>query len=459
MSKKKKLIILFIMILILLILIISLLIYIRRYLNSRGSDTGDDLSQNISTYVPTTTIEAVNNLNKYYAVKIIATKYYTNLATLNKKEEDMLNQVRIKADNFSISDYSNEQKSEAKKELLSMIDEEYINANGLNENNIQEKFGTYNENGNLYINHIYMSEESECITTYFVYGYIKYINTNEIEEFNLMVQLDSKNNTYSILPYDYMVSKGYDKLKLGEEFKTNISEIKNRTYNKFSYINIKEEDYVIDLLDSYKNNLLCSVEKAYDTLDEDYRNKRFGNIEEFKKHIIKNKDDIMFINLAGYSVKEKNGYKEYICLDKRGNYYIFKQTAILEYKLLLDTYTIDIDSIISAYDQGNNEKKTLLNSRKFIEAINLKDYSYAYNLLDTNFKNNYFQTQDIFENYIKQVLYEKNEIKSYEYNENQNVGVIKLTINNKLDENQSKEFAIVMKLKEDRNFTMSFQIQ
>ena len=80
-----------------------------------------------------------------------------------------------------------------------MIDEEYINANGLNENNIQEKFGTYNENGNLYINHIYMSEESECITTYFVYGYIKYINTNEIEEFNLMVQLDSKNNTYSIL--------------------------------------------------------------------------------------------------------------------------------------------------------------------------------------------------------------------------------------------------------------------
>ena len=46
-------------------------------------------------------------------------------------------------------------------------------------------------------------------------------------------------------------------------------------------------------------------EEAYKQLDEEYRNLRFGNIENFKKYIKKNEERIYNMKLSKFQVKRK----------------------------------------------------------------------------------------------------------------------------------------------------------
>lgn len=227
--------------------------------------------------------------------------------------------------------------------------------------------------------------------------------------------------------------------------------------NEFEFVNVTTESLILTYFNKYKNNMFQDVEKAYNTLDPEYRQKRFGSIEQYKLYINENYEKLIALSLSGYKLDNTNkDYNKYICVDQNGNYYIFKETAVMQYTLMLDDYTIDSPEFIEKYNSTNEQGKVALNIDRFIKAINTSDYNYAYNCLSNGFKSNYFNNLEIFKNYVKRTFYENNKVEYKSYTEQS--GLYKYTIEITNEEQKKLEKTIIMKLNEGTGFEMSFDI-
>jgi hypothetical protein len=137
---------------------------------------------------------------------------------------------------------------------------------------------------------------------------------------------------------------------------------------------------------------------------------------------------------------------------------VFKETAPMNYTVILDSYTIEIPEIVEKYNKSTTKEKVGININNIISAINNKDYSYIYEKLDTTFKENNYKTQKDFENYVKQNLYSQNEVDFEEYEDRSGTYIYKVIIKNAEDESQTKNMTIVMQLKEGTDYVMSFSL-
>ena len=137
---------------------------------------------------------------------------------------------------------------------------------------------------------------------------------------------------------------------------------------------------------------------------------------------------------------------------------MFNENGVMDFKMILDTYTIDLPQFIEKYNQANDETKVALNLQKVFEAINDEDYNYVYNKLDDTFKQNNFPTLESFEEYVKNNFYSKNTITKANYTMENDMYVYGLNISNADNENEfiTKEF--IVKLEEETDFVMSFNI-
>ncbi len=161
-------------------------------------------------------------------------------------------------------------------------------------------------------------------------------------------------------------------------------------------------------------------------------------------------------NLVSYmTTTTYEGKTEYICLDQYGNYYIFTENAIMDYTVILDTYTIDLPEFTEKYDNGTEQQKVALNIDKFMQSINAKDYKYAYGCLADSFKNNYFKTQEEFENYARENFYESNTVGYNEFNTQGDVYTYSVILTDK-NTGEQKTKTFIMRLGEGTNFEMSF---
>ena len=84
--------------------------------------------------------------------------------------------------------------------------------------------------------------------------------------------------------------------------------------------------------------------------------------------------DILSIQITKYKKNKTEIGNEYINIDSKGNYYIFLETAIMDYKIYLDDYTVDTQEFIQKYNQETNLNKVKYNADKFLKALNKKDY-------------------------------------------------------------------------------------
>lgn len=211
----------------------------------------------------------------------------------------------------------------------------------------------------------------------------------------------------------------------------------------------------IYLLD-YKNNAINYPEIAYELLDKEYREKRFKNLQGYKDYVNSNLDKLYQIKLSQYQIKQENDGNRYICIDQFGNYYIFKETFIMKYTVILDTYTTELPEYKEKYNTSNETQKIALCIDRFIQAVNDENYNFAYSVLSDSFKNNYFKTQESFIQYVKQYLLGRDQI---EYTELKNEGTIyKCTVNLKNSTNAiSKTF--ILQLKDETNFELAFNIK
>lgn len=249
---------------------------------------------------------------------------------------------------------------------------------------------------------------------------------------------------------------------INEINKTTIIEngITYKTYNAVSYQFISDYQMCLNYFTKYKELLINSSEKAYDLLDKTYMQEKFGSLERFKQYIEENKQYIINSTMSSYTRTNYDNYNLYTLKDQYGNTYLFKETAVMEYTVQLDDYTLENEIFNETYEDAVNRDKGLLNVDKFFKMINMQDYTSAYAVLDENFKQNYFKTQLEFENYMKNKVFRYNKVDYKEYsNKITDIYTYKVVLKDITGEKQGEvEFNIVMKLLEGTEFIMSFTV-
>lgn len=242
--------------------------------------------------------------------------------------------------------------------------------------------------------------------------------------------------------------------------------------NEYNYLEIKattQERIVNEYLEHYKEEAINYISDAYESLDEQFKKVKFNSLEEYEQYINNNRSELENIELDKYKINEYNSYTEYICIDQYNNYYIFNVTNPGEYKVYLDTYTIDLPEFTEKYNNASAQKKVALNINKFTAALNAQDYKYIYSKLADSFKNNYFDNEESLKEYLVNNLYENNEVEFEDFAQEGTIYTYKIKVTKIISEDEqeryygknapSQNMNIVMQLNEGTDFIMSFSIE
>lgn len=300
-----------------------------------------------------------------------------------------------------------------------------------------------------------------------------------------IVNLDLSSNAFSIIPID----KGEYDRKISEPVKANDNQedtVKKNDNNLIPQKYYEEADIIDIYLQDYIELALFNPEMAYQTINEDYRIKKFETYQEYEEYIAEKREELETMcksirkqytdfetyqeyeeyyrqvsktDIKQYKVEENNGKKRYICIAGNDRYYIFDINSIMDYTVILDTYTVDLPEFTEQYNSANDSEKAGLNLQKVVDALNDKDYKYVYNKLDETFKENNFPDLDKFKQYVEDNLYTSIEAEFSDYKNSGNIHMYDVSFKNKKDQNDTpitKTF--IIKLLDGTDFTMSFNV-
>ena len=341
-----------------------------------------------------------------------------------------------------------------KEKIYNLLSQKYINQNDITLQNLYDKIETTETSGLFVPIEISMIQNSD-IKSFLVHGLLESSSDySVIDQVFIIVNIDIVNTIYSIEPIDgeYNSIQEIEVNQLEDKIEANEN-------NKFSTSYATDEESVKDYINLYKRLALGYPERMYQLLDEEYKTAKFGNLENFIEYVETNKNSIIGINPQSYQVERDGDYTQYVCIDQNGKYYIFREESVMDYTVILDTYTIDLPEFVEEYERASDEDKVLMNIQRFFDAIEDGDYRYAYNKLDETFKTNNFATLEEFENYAKTNFFKQNTLSAGKAEKQGNVYLYNVTISDTSGEsNQAKTTSFVMQLKEGTDFVMSFGI-
>ena len=425
---KKSILILLIIIVIIIICIVSMKFHKKNDDIQEVEDTEDKL------YVDTE-LQSINDINMYAIIENIVNSYI---------------------------DYNSNNEYE---KIISMIDDKYIKDNNITTDNVKDKIEEIKGSPLVLINNITQQNISNNKTIYNIsYDLVKdksleendglryesFYNTNEEttteENCRININIDSEQQIFSIVP--------------GKMEQSDFSTEKNE-YNTYEYIVLNSQKQAEMYIQNFENNLRYKIKESYNKLDEEYKKKRFGSLEKYQQYMNENEKYFLNFELNKYKEENNDNYTEYICIDQYGNYYIFKDKGVMDYTVMLDTYTIDSDEFNNKYNNGSEQLKVGMNLEKVFQALNRKDYNYIYEKLDDNFKQNNFPTLTDFETYAKNTFFDINKIEYGEFEEKSGVYVYKISLSDATEsaneENKvTKNF--IIKLEDNNNFKMAFNV-
>lgn len=410
--KKIKYIIL-ILILILILCITAIVVINKK--NEKNYGGKDTLVSEHPTYVINENIEKLSNRNQYY-ILLDCIKEFVNYT--NNKNTNAVEAVTMQ------------------KNVQNIIDE-YTFKN-VDDISLEE---IYVLNGYTYCTYYIKGKES----------------IESDKRFYMMANLDFENTTYKLTP---ITENEYNKFITENKSKSDELTISKNKYNLFKNINVTNEDMARNYLNDYINKALNYPELAYNLLDEEYKNKRFGNLEEYKNNMSENENQMENTTMVKYGVNEKDNYTEYTIVDNFDNYYTIKENGIMNYTILLDNYTIKTDEFITTYNKASDAKKVATDIEIFIKMINNKDYKNAYECLSSEFKQNYFKTIDEFKNYVQKNFYDTNYITIKNVQTKSNVYTCTANIKSGVGvaaDDMDKNF--IIKLNPNAEFELSFEVE
>lgn len=435
--KKIKILIISIIILILIIGVILMIF------NNKNNNINENFANNV---------EVVSEKSEDNRSDITTTNYYIiqkcisqYLGIINKNNPAYY-RVNDNGENvkFVNEDY-------IKGRIYDLLSENYINKNNITKNNVYSYVENITENVNFCMLDAKVIK-NDNINQYIIYGFIESAENEFITNKYYIINLDENNNIFSVEP----ISKKYDNLN---DISVDNVKIEKNENNKIPTVKINSETQCKNYLTEFKRMMLSNQEVAYEYLDKDYREKRFGNLNQFKNYINKNKDELKSLSVSEYLVNVYDDYTEFVCKDKSGIIYIFDAETPLKYTVKLDTYTIISDKYKSEYDSAETQKKVQMNIDKWVQMLNNRDYSSAYNLLDETFRNNTFGSQEKFEKYMNENYSLQYSITYNEYKEENDISIMSITLKDILGKNETtKDLKIIMQLNNNYDFVMSFEI-
>lgn len=355
-----------------------------------------------------------------------------------------------------IFDYISAEEKNVKNEeaLINLLDKEYKEKNNITESNVLDFLKSYKNINSYFTKEIYKKEIAQRQNLNGSYFYIKgIIRKNSKEEYiYILMKEDYINSTYSIsiLTEEEFNVKGNDNRDIL---------IEKNNYNSIYSKGISDYQICLEYLKDYINTVINSPDKAYELLNEEYKEKRFASIENYTSYINKIKERLSTTVLKNYSIEKQDNKTQYVCVDQRGNYYIFEKKEMMNYAVILDTYTIESSQFLEKYNKANTMEKVGYNIQKCIESINNKDYSYVYNKLDNEFKTNKYKTEKDFENIIKKKLFDTNKIINSSCSNEGNIYIYSLNISDTENETNKQDMTIIMQLAEGTDFVMSFSFE
>lgn len=445
MDKKKKIIITMIIVIIIMIFIILMILFQHQ---APKEDDGSEATPPTET-IPValeSKLQKVKVRNNYYIVKSCITKFFTYYTSIY--------------DNSSINtNYIDEDiQKQSATAVYNLLDAEYIKENQITEANITTKLKKINESV-IDITNMLVSEKNSNLFIYVVEGTLRDKKSGEISDFKVIVKIDALNKTFTILLQDY-INNHYKNLAVGNNIEITVPDsIVANTYNTYNYQHITDDIYVQDLLKKYEEEALFNYELAYKSLNEEYKSKRFKNLEDFKSFAKANSAKYVIMDAMQYKKTKTDAYTQYVCVDQNNNYYIFRENSVMDYNLMLDTYTLDLPEFMEEYNKATMMEKVGFNIQKCIEAINNKDYSYIYNKLDDTFKQNKYKTEEVLAKDIQANLFDVNVAGDVSSLHEGNNYIYHVTINSKDDTSKNRKMTFIMQLKEGTDFVMSFSFE
>ena len=441
MKNIKKFIIILSIIIVILIIIIFILKFNKKSEentlpeeNIEELDAGKEFESNANNF------QIVDDSNIFFSISNILSNYM-QLATY--KIGDTENNA-----------YNIQTEEEKKKILFDLLDEDFIKEKKIDSENIYNYIEDIKYDYNYYAIDIRAKYEDK-ISTYIMKAYIEDINNTNLEEKFYIVRIDNENNSYSVEPI-LEKYKSLDEIAVKEKN----SSIQKNDYNFFRIETISVERLVKIYMDFYKTIVIKYPELIYNNyLDNEYKKARYRTVEEFKRYIEKNKEEIQNLRATKYLIENSENGKNYVVLDQYQNTYQFYETSTMQYKIKLDTYTIPSEKFIEEYNSSNNKNKVFLNIDKWIDMLNNRDYVTAYNVLDETFRNNNFSSQESFEKAIREFLPLHYKAQYSEYTEQNGTYATTITLSDITGESQeTKQITVIMQLKEGTDFVMSFSV-
>lgn len=299
-------------------------------------------------------------------------------------------------------------KKQNKEGILDLLDKSYIEDKKINEENIGKHIKSLGEFQKIYTYEIYEKNDGINGKRFFVKGK-QAIGYNKDENIDVwyVLKVNNDNSSFSIIPH-------YEEAEVNslEDRYKNDGEISPNEENFFVIKNVTNDYMAKEYFYNFQYSILYDYKNFYDRIDEEYKNKRFANKEEYVKYIRDNRTAIDNMTLQEYRVREDLDYTEYICLDNRSNYYTIKVKDVMDYTIILDDYTIKTVDFIKEYDSSEDSQKVYTNIEIFIKMINNKDYEAAYGVLNETFKADNFETIEVFTEYMKNNFFDYTIIES-----------------------------------------------
>ena len=446
MDKLKKVII---------ILIIFIFIIVMLILRLKSQIKNDEriYNQHNIGVVTETGFSEIEDYTTYYTIKEIINNYIVYMKQVNG--DQYIEKEKLDMTEDEINKALQEEGITA---IKSILDKQYIENMSINDDLIKSAQNKYRQNGNYDKDVIYNLNIEEIVKTYINENITLVLVNSKLNdiELNMLIKLDKINNTHSIFLEDYMKEYNYSKDMSKEDINVKEDEIEANNYNSHIKVEASEAYIVSQYFSEYRIKMLNDTEKAYELLDTEYKQEKFGSYEKFKNYVDSNQQKILYASISKYQVNENDGVKEYVCIDNNGKYYIFMESTITDYNVILDTYTTDLPEFLDKYNKNDDEIKAGMNIQKIFDTMNDEDYSYAYKKLDSTFKQNNFPTEESFKNYAEQ-YFSNNQLKYDDCTKSGELYVYDITVNEE-DENSTKK-TFIIKLLEGTDYVFSFNIQ
>ena len=268
------------------------------------------------------------------------------------------------------------------------------------------------------------------------------------------VVLDTNNFTYEVTKMTKC--KNIEDINIDEK----IEEIEENENNKYVYNRISDREVMEKYIVYYENLIKNNPKKAYEILNEEYKEKRFNTYNKFSEFIKKRKETLNDIKIVGVKTYKNNEIEKYILTDQNNMNYIIEETSPMNFNIQLDDYTISNEENEKEYIYATDLEKVQLDVDKFINILSNYDYESAYSLLSEEYKINNFETLSKYIKFLEKNFYNNRiySIENIERDLQDYIVTVKVKENDRTA-SEEKINKIAISLGEKADFTMAVIVE